>query len=196
MSVSSPTTRVTPEEYLIRERQAEYKSEYVDGEIRAMTGASRNHNRIVLNIGAHLHAQMRGRPCEAYISEMRVRVRRTGLYAYPDVVALCGEPEAEDERTDTLLNPSVIVEVLSPSTQSFDRGDKFAHYRRLESLEQYVLVAQDRVRVESYLRRGEEWVLSETTDPAAELAMPSVGCAIVLRDLYERVELAEGDAAP
>src|SRR5919198_4874617 len=118
----------TPEEYLALERAARHKSEYVNGRIYALAGASRAHNLIVVNVSAELRAQLRGRPCETYASDMRVKVSQTGLYTYPDVVVVCGEPRFEDAQVDTLLNPTVIIEVLSESTESYDRGEKFAHY--------------------------------------------------------------------
>lgn len=185
--------RYTPEEYLALERGAEYKNEYVNGRIYALAGATRAHIVITLNISAQLHTRFRGRPCEVYPSEMRVKVSPTGMYTYPDVVAVCGEPLFEDSDLDTLLNPTVIVEVLSPSTEAYDRGEKFAHYRRLETLSEYVLVAQDKLRVEHYSRDGERWVLTEISDPEGALSLPAVGCEIPLREIYERVEFDGSD---
>lgn len=186
--------RYSPEEYLALERKAQHKSEYFHGRIYALAGASRAHNLIVFNFAAALGAQLRGRPCEGYVNDMRVKVSQTGLYTYPDVVALCGEPRVEDPQVDTLLNPSVIIEVLSDSTEGYDRGEKFAHYRRLDSLQEYVLVAQDKVRVELYVREGEHWVLSEISDTEGVLKLPSIGCAIPVRDIYERVEFPDAEA--
>lgn len=183
----------TPEEYLSLERDAEYRSEYVNGQIYAMSGASREHNLIAVNIISALHSQFRGRPCEAYISDMRVKVSPTGMYTYPDAVAVCGEPSFEDGQLDTLTNPSVIIEVLSPSTEAYDRGEKFAHYRRLSSLTDYVLVSQDKARMEHYVRygdTGEQWVLSEISDPNGRLHLASIGCDVMLRDIYDKVEFA------
>ncbi len=177
----------TPEQYLDLERRAEYKSEYVNGRIYAMTGASREHNVIALTIASGLFTRFRGRPCEVYQSDMRVKVSPTGLYTYPDVVALCGAPAFEDAHVDTLLNPAVVVEVLSPSTAAYDRGEKFAHYRRLPSLHEYVLVSQDRVRVEHYARHGAGWLLTEFEGPDATLELPALGCALPLAEVYERV---------
>jgi Uma2 family endonuclease len=119
---------------------------------------------------------------------MRVKVAPTGMYTYPDLVALCGEPRFEDGHVDTLLNPSVIIEVLSPSTEAYDRGEKFAHYRRLETLREYVLVAQDKVRVEHYRREGEQWVLSEISDPRGTLHLPSVDCHVEVGAIYEKLD--------
>ena len=129
-----PKPYLTPQEYLARERRAETKSEYLRGGVFAMSGASRNHNLVATNVAAELRQQLRDRDCEVHQSDMRVKISSTGLYTYPDVTVVCGEPEFEDEEVDTLLNPKVIVEVLSPSTADYDRGGKFTHYRRLPSL--------------------------------------------------------------
>ena len=177
----------TSEEYLKLERKALDKSEYYQGEIFAMTGASRKHNLISGNVIRELGNQLKGRPCEVYPSDMRVRVRPTGLYTYPDVSVVCGEPLFDDSRGDTLLNPTVLIEVLSPSTEAYDRGEKFAQYRRLDSLQDYVLIAQDTVRVEHYRRRGELWVLSEMNDLDDELQLKSIDCTVPLREIYDKV---------
>ncbi|MFL5538851.1 MAG: Uma2 family endonuclease [Longimicrobiaceae bacterium] len=193
MTLAQPV--VTPAEYLALERSAREKSEYINGRIYAMAGTSRVHNRIVANVIIALGNQMRGRPCEAYVSDMRVKVQHTGMYTYPDVVALCGEAQLEDAELDTLLNPSVIIEVLSPSTESYDRGEKFAHYRRLESLQEYVLVAQVRRRIEHFRREGDHWVLTEISDADGVLPLSSLGCTLALADIYERVEFPAADIA-
>lgn len=186
--------RSTPEHYLVLERRATERSEYVNGHIFAMAGASRQHNLITGNVFGELRAQLRGRPCEAYINDMRVKVSATGLYTYPDVAALCGEPHFEDTHVDTLLNPSVIVEVLSNSTEAYDRGEKFAHYRRLESLTDYVLIAQDKIRVEQYVRQGDQWVLSEISDLGGVVRLSAIGCEVALRDIYDKVEFPHSEA--
>lgn len=193
MSLAQPVA--TPAEYLALERSAREKSEYVNGRIYAMAGASRVHNLIAGNVFGELRARLRGRPCETYMSEMRVKVQQTGMYTYPDVVALCGEPRLEDAELDTLLNPSVIVEVLSPSTESYDRGEKFAHYRRLETLQEYVLVEQVRRRIEHFRREGDHWVLTEISDAGGELTLSSLGCTLALADIYDRVEFPAADIA-
>jgi Uma2 family endonuclease len=190
-----PGQLFTPAEYLARERKAEYRSEYRAGEIHALAGAGRQHNRIVLNVASELRSQLRGRPCEAFVSDMRVKVAASGLYAYPDVVAVCGDARFEDRELDTLLNPTVIVEVLSDSTEAYDRGEKFAHYRRLESLAAYVLIAPDRVRVERFVRDGESWRLGEISDLDGALVLEAIDCRLSLREIYERVEFpGRGDA--
>src|SRR5439155_11928006 len=178
--------RYTPEEYLALERKADYKSEYANGQVIAMAGVSRSHNLIAGNLYREVSQQLRGRPCEAYISDMRVKVSRTGLYTYPDVVVVCGEIHFEDVHNDTLLNPTMIVEVLSASTEAYDRGEKFAHYRRLESLQEYLLVAQDKVRIEHYVRQGTKWVLSELSDLNDTVPLATIDCAITLRDVYDK----------
>lgn len=180
--------RLSPEEYLAAERASETKSEYVGGEVYAMTGASRRHNLVTANVTTSLVSQLRGRPCETYTGGMRVRVSRTGAYVYPDVVVVCGEPEFEGRELDTLLNPSLVVEVLSPSTAAYDHGVKWEHYRRLPSLQEYLLIGQDRARVERYTRQGEGlWLFSETEDPAAVIDLASIGCSLDLRDVYDKV---------
>lgn len=178
----------TPEEYLTLERKADCKSEYVDGQVIAMAGASRIHNLLAGNFYREVSQQLRGRPCEAYINDMRVKVSRTGLYTYPDVVVVCGEIHFEDVDNDTLLNPTVIAEVLSPSTEAYDRGEKFAHYRRLESLQEYLLIAQDKVRIEHYVRQGAQWLLSEASTLDEVVHLAAIGCDIALRDVYDKVQ--------
>lgn len=184
---SDPLHRLTAAEYLALERQSEHRSEYLDGEVYAMTGASRRHNLIVLNLAAALHGQLKGRPCEVYANDMRVHVAATGLFTYPDVAAVCGEPRFADAALDTLLNPILLIEVLSPSTEAYDRGKKFAHYRTLGSLAELVLVAQDEIRVERYTRQEDgRWLLSEASR-GDSLALPSISCEIPLSEIYERV---------
>ena len=191
--MASPATAAyyTAAEYLALERRATDKSEYVGGHIIAMSGASRRHNLIAANISRELSSQLRGRPCESYISDMRVS--ETGLYTYPDVVAVCGDIRFADEQTDTLLNPTVIVEVVSASTEAYDRGDKFAHYRRLASLHDYVLVSQDAVRVEHYVRQGEKWLLSEASLLTDTVSLASIQCTLVLEDIYDKVRFDTAD---
>ncbi|MBC7929737.1 MAG: Uma2 family endonuclease [Rubrivivax sp.] len=180
----------TPDEYLALERQAEYKSEYFNGEIFAMTGASRRHNLIAANVLAALHTQLRKRPCEIYPSDMRVKVGATGLYTYPDVVIVCGEPSFDDKRKDTLVNPTALVEVLSKSTASYDRGEKFEHYRKLTSLADYLVIAQNKYHVEHYTRQPDnQWLLAETDDIGQTIQIPSIECNLALVDIYDKVEV-------
>ena len=188
MSHRTKKSYVTPSEYLAFERAAEYKNEYLDGVIYAMTGASRRHNVITLNIGGELRASLRGRDCEAYVSDMRVRISAANLYTYPDVVAVCGEPEFEDAEVDTLLNPSLIVEVLSKSTASYDREVKFGYYRTLPSLAEYLLVAQDKHHIAQYVRQPDaRWLLTDYRSPEDTLQLDSVDCRLSLVEIYDKV---------
>jgi Uma2 family endonuclease len=185
--------RLAEAEYLEIERSAEFKSEFFAGEMFAMAGGSPTHNLIAGNVVRELGNQLKRRPCRVFPSNQRVKVSETGLYTYPDVTVVCGELRVDDERRDTLLNPTLIVEVLSESTEAYDRGDKFGHYRRLESLQEYVMIAQDRPRIERYTRRAEshEWLLLEVSDPRGVVVLPSVGCELALAEVYDKVEFPE-----
>lgn len=193
MSVQSqPQPRVTPEEYLTVERKALTKSEYLNGEIFPTPGASREHNLICVNISTSLNTQLRQSVYEVYAGDMRVRVNPTGLYTYPDVTVVCSEPQFEDAEVDILLNPTLIVEVLSPSTEDYDRGGKFEHYRTLPSLQEYLLVAQDRCHIVYYTRQDNgTWLLSETARIEDHLHLPSIDCTLSLTEIYAKVPLAE-----
>ena len=196
MASAAHKKTVTPEEYLAAERRSEIKHEYDRGFIIAMAGASRWHNVITSSLNREISTQLKGRPCETYANDMRILVADTGLYTYPDLVIACGEPRFLDAETDTLINPVAIVEVLSPSTEAYDRGKKFAHYRRIPSLVEFVLVAQDRPLVERFTRRGDEWALATFEGLDATLALESAGVRVPLREIYDRVDFAaaEGDA--
>ncbi|NJO18382.1 MAG: Uma2 family endonuclease [Thioploca sp.] len=187
--MSTPAQRhLTSLEYLEWERCQESKHEYFNGDIFAMTGASRKHNLITANLLAGLYTRLRHKPCEIYSSDMRVKVSLTGLYTYPDIVVVCGEPQFEDAILDTLLNPILIVEVLSHSTENYDRGKKFGHYRRLPSLQEYLLVAQDQCQVEHYVRQPDEaWLLREYKHPEDLLQFIALNCELSLAEIYERV---------
>jgi Uma2 family endonuclease len=185
---ANPKARITPEEYLALERKAETRSEYFDGELYPMPGTTLEHTKIVVNIATDLNTQFRDRPCEVYTQDLRVRVSPTG-YCYPDLAALCGEPRLEDEHNDTLLNPQLIIEVLSESTESYDRGRKFAQYRKIESLREYVLVSQTECRIERFLLQDDgNWLYSELTDPTASLELPSVACRLHVSDVYHKMD--------
>ena len=187
-----PKPKLTPEEYLEGERSAETRSEYYAGEVFSMAGASREHILIAANVLAGIHRQFAGRPCEVYQSDMRVKVSATGLYTYPDVVAICGEARFEDGEHDTLANPLVLVEVLSESTEGYDRGTKSEHYRRIESLREYVLIAQDKVHVEHFVRQPDNtWLLRETEEPNDTLTLPAIQCELTVAEIYDKVEMAE-----
>ncbi|NJK65046.1 MAG: Uma2 family endonuclease [Synechococcaceae cyanobacterium SM2_3_1] len=180
--------KASAQEYLDLERQAQIKSEYIDGDIVAMTGASRRHNLISLNIAASLHSQLRSRPCEIYMGDMRVAVDRAEFYTYPDIVVACEDPQFLDAELDTLLNPTLIVEVLSPSTASYDRGEKFSRYRQLPSLQEYLIVAQDTSALEHYRKQSQrEWILVDIVDWETLVDLPSIQCQLAMRDIYEKV---------
>ena len=187
MATVAAQTYFTPEEYIALERKAHFKSEYFDGHIIAMSGASRQHNLIVTNISAELHLQFKGRGGEVYTNDMRVRPSPRDTYVYPDVVVVCGEPEFEDDVFDTLLNPILIVEVLSPSTERRDRGEKFTRYKHLAALQEYLLVSQDKVSVEHHRRHGTQWMLSHYRALEDVLPLPSIGCELPLHDIYARI---------
>lgn len=180
--------RVTPAEYLAFERSAPSRHEYRNGEIVEMVGASRAHNLILSNLIRILCNSLLEKDYEVYPSEMRVKVNETGLYTYPDAVVVQGEPELEDEQADTLLNPTAIFEILSPSTESYDRGEKFSHYRKIPSLQDYVLVAQDKPRVECFSRQEKgEWLFRDENGAEAVAEIPSLDVAIPLGELYRKV---------
>lgn len=181
---------ISPTEYLKRERQAEYKNEYLNGEIFAMTGASRKHNLITFNLSSTFQQQLKGKQCEGYSGDMRVKVQSNGLYTYPDLVIVCGEPKFEDDSVDTLLNPTILIEVLSKSTERYDRIAKTSYYRTIDSLTEHLLVAQDEVRLEHYVKQENgEWLMFDyrSLDNIAELE--SIGCSVALRDVYDKVTM-------
>jgi Uma2 family endonuclease len=194
MASASSQSYVSPEEYLAMERKAEFKSEYFDGCIYAMAGATKEHNRITLDFLTSLNSRLAERHYDVLGLDMRVLISKTGLYTYPDIVVACGELEFLDEETDTLLNPTLVGEVLSPSTERYDRGEKFVSYRELPSLGEYILVAQDRVLVEVYARQGEQWVLSVFRKRDDVVRLASIGCDIPLAEIYRRVDVPNGDA--
>ena len=182
----------TPEEYLTLERSTDTKSEWVDGEIYAMAGGSESHRRIQSNINGILHRQLQGRDCEFFGSDTKVRSRLSsmrGLFTYPDGVVVCGQPYYHDMQTDVLVNPRVVFEVLSPSTEEYDKGDKRLRYQTIPSLNDYVLVAQDEPAVEHWVRDGEgNWVATKLTGLGLKLQLDSIGCSLPLSDIYDRIK--------
>lgn len=181
---------LTPQAYLAYEREAATKSEYYAGEIFALAGASKNHSAIVPNLSYLLVGQLKGRPCTVFSNDMRVKVSATGLYTYPDVAVVCGQSRFDDEQEDTLLNPTVIIEVLSRSTEAYDRGEKFAHYRTLESLQDYLLIAQDIARIGHFTRQPDgAWLFAESSGPDAVVHIPSIQCRLSLAEVYDKIEL-------
>lgn len=190
-----PQATWTAADYLAFERQSETRHEFRQGAVVAMAGASRVHNLIVAALSAKLYAQIEERPCELYSENMRVKVSATGLYTYPDVIVTCEPPRFEDAHGDSLLNPAFIAEIVSPSTEAYDRGEKFRHYRALPALRTYVLIAQRMVLLECFERQADDsWKLTAFSDPAAQVDFPAIACAITLGDLYRKVRFgADGD---
>ena len=182
-------THVTPEEYLAAERLSETRSEYLDGGVYPMTGASANHSRIVLDTGAELTNQLRERGGEVFVSEMKVRLPGSNKFFYPDVTAVCGELQYHDDRKDIITNPDLVIEVLSPSTEAFDRGAKFQAYQTVESLKEYLLVAQDKPFIEQFIRNEVgKWEYAAAIGLESSLTLPSIGCTLNLAAVYKRVE--------
>lgn len=180
---------VSEDEYIELERRSDVKHAFQRGIVVAMAGASPRHNAIAINVGAALVVALRGGPCAALSSDQRVHVEATGLYTYPDVTVVCGEPRFHPKYPDTLLNPRLLVEVLSPSTEAYDRTTKFDNYRTIRSFEEYVLVYQDQKRVEHYRRlETGQWILTEAVGEEASIALPGLGCSLRLADLYAGVE--------
>lgn len=180
--------KMTVAEYLEMERASEEKHEFLDGEIYLMSGASLKHNLIVTNTVSSLHSQLRSRPCVVFPSDMRVRVRDNRYYTYPDITVVCDPLQLEDGRQDTLLNPTLIIEVLSPSSESYDRGKKFQHYRTLASLQEYVLISQDSARIERYLRQpNDEWLLADASGIESSIELASIQCVLSLAEVYEKI---------
>lgn len=184
-------TRYSPEEYLAMERGAETRSEYIDGRIVAMAGAQRSHVVIVANLVRELGVRLLETPCDVYPTEMKVKIEAAGRYVYPDLSVAC-DPVFDDGTADVLLNPLLIVEVLSDSTESYDRGEKFFHYRRIPSLCEYVLVSQEACQVERYVREGDVWRFTSLDDLDATLALTSVDAEIPLRRIYAKAVKVQG----
>jgi Uma2 family endonuclease len=183
-------TFLTPEQYLEIEREAEFRSEYLNGEVVAMSGGTPNHARIALNTAMRLAEQLAGHRCEAFGGDLlRLYSIEHKVFTYPDVLVTCGPHQFLDARGDTITDATVIVEVLSPSTKNYDRGEKFIFYRSLPSFSEYLLLTQDRIRAEHHVRQLDgSWLLREFTQPTDQIELKSIGCRLVLGSLYERVE--------
>lgn len=179
----------TPEEYLELEEAAEYKSEYIDGQIIPMAGGSTNHNRISLNLSAALNFAFRQQDYEAFMGDVRLWILQKRIYTYPDVMIVAGEPEYFNNRTDTIVNPQVIVEVLSKSTKGYDREDKFEAYRTIDTFQEYLLIDQTRIYVEQYSKTAKKrWSLCEYDEEDEAISLTSVPFQISLVDLYNKVK--------
>jgi Uma2 family endonuclease len=185
---SAPRHRYTYSEYVALERDANVRHEYFDGEIYAMAGGSPRHAAICANVSTSLAVQLRGRGCQVHSSDLNVRVLETGLTTYPDVTVVCSKAELDPESRNTITNPKVVVEVLSPSTAAYDRGEKLSHYKRIRSLEEIVLVAHDEHLLEVWRREDDgSWIRSQAR--TGSLALPSIGCSLEVAEVY-RDELA------
>jgi Uma2 family endonuclease len=185
---------LTPEQYLEIERKAEFKSEYYRGEMFAMSGARLNHNLINWNTVGQFHQQLRSKPCQGYSNDMRVKVSDSGLYTYPDIAVVCGEARFLDDKLDTLLNPTLIVEILSPSTETYNRQDKFRLYRSLDSMKEYLLIASELVSAELFTRQPDgRWLMTEAASLDDTLILTSIDCRLKLADVYEKVEWPASD---
>jgi len=183
---------ISPEQYLQLERATDLRHEFLDGLVYAMAGESPDHSTICFNLAAIIGSQITNKPCRGFSPNMKVRTGAGGLYAYPDLMIVCSEPKFHDEHGDVLLNPTVIFEVLSPSTEKYDRGEKSLRYRtQIESLQDYVLVSQDRLRIEHYHRELDgEWSMNEASGPGGVLSLASIECNLSLADVYRNTKAA------
>lgn len=182
-----PSYYLSPEEYLAIERKAEFKSEYVDGVMYAMAGGSERHNLIAANLIIAIGVQLRDRPCRVYPSDLKVRVPNSKRFFYPDVSVVCDERRFADDERDVILNPTLIAEVLSDSTAAYDRGKKFLSYQQIDSLQEYLLISQDEIIVEHYVRQNNAtWLYTKAVGLEETLALPSITCEVALRDVYNK----------
>jgi Uma2 family endonuclease len=189
-----PKTKISPEEYLVMERESPEKHEYYKGEIFAMAGAGNNHHIITANIIGEIHQYLKGKSCTVYPSDMRLHIPETGLYTYPDAMVVCGPKEFLDAKKDTLLNPVLVVEVLSLNTEAYDRGEKFRMYRSIPALREYLLVDSQRHSVELYRKNTEgHWVLSDAQHLESSIHLTSIDLTLVLPDVYAGVEDIAGE---
>jgi Uma2 family endonuclease len=192
MSARPKARRLTEAEYLTLERDAEFRSEFYAGELFAMAGGSPVHNIIKDNLIGELYGQLKGGPCRSYSSDQRVKVAATGLYTYPDIVVVCGPPEYDGADPNSLTNPQILIEVLSPGTAEYDRGTKFRHYQKLRSVREIVLVCQDCPQVERFVRQPDEtWILATFDDHSASFSLATIPATIALADIYRGVTFPE-----
>lgn len=193
---AAPVTQYTLAEYLAREETATCKSEFYRGQIFAMSGGTPRHSAVGVNIVASLRGRLRGTPCRPYNSDLKIRIAANGLITYPDVSVVCGELQLDPQAREAINNPCVIFEVLSKSTESYDRGKKFDHYQLLESLREYLLVAQDEPSVWRFVRRDDEsWVMTPFKGLDAVLELTTLGCALPLAEIYEDVTFVTDEAS-
>ena len=193
----SEKPHLTPEEYLTLERVAEFKSEYLDGQIYAMAGSSPEHSTITFNLSGEISPQLRGKGCRGFSNDMKVKTGEGGLYSYPDASIVCGEPVFYDDNGDVLTNPTIIFEVLSPTTEIFDRTKKFFRYQTIESFTDYILISQDEARIEHFIRQPDGgWLMYVVRGLENSLHISSIDCAISLANIYEGIEFPERESLP
>lgn len=194
MSLPRTLSHFSPEEYLAFERGTDARHEYLDGHVYAMAGESIEHSRICVNVAGELRARLKGSPCEVLSPNMKVVTSPSGLFSYPDVVVVCGAPQFYDERRDTLTNPTIVFEVLSPSTEAYDRGEKFLRYRtQVETLREYVLISQHRPLVERFARQADgSWSYSSSASLDETVELVSIDCRLPLSEIYDRVTFPGG----
>lgn len=190
MGVALQKKWLSPADYLAFERDAQTKHEYLAGEIYAMAGASPQHNQIGFNAAGELRQPIKGRNCRGYTADQKVRSDPQDMFSYPDITIVCGEPAFHDDHKDVVLNPTVIIEVLSPTTEAYDRTEKFARYRTISSLRDYLLIAQDRPCIEHFVRQKgkREWLYNVETELSSSIFIASIKCELKLADVYELVE--------
>lgn len=193
MSLAQKLSRLSEADYLRLEREAETKSEYFDGEVFAMAGGTRAHSIIATNLAGELRNRLKSTNCVVFNADLRVKVEATGLFTYPDVTVVCGAQRFLDSEEDTLLNPVLIIEVLSDSTEAYDRGKKFEHYRQIPTCREYVLISQKEPRLEQFIRQpNREWTLKEAAGMAAEVKLASLGIVLALSEIFAKVRFTPG----
>lgn len=186
-----PEQYLSLEEYFALEEASEIKHEYYQGKIFAMTGASEDHNLIAVAVTSTLHVQLQGKSCRPYQSDFRLKIEAKHLYMYPDITVICGETQFADKRKDTFVNPTILIEVLSKSTAEYDRGEKTEFYRTIPSLQEYLLIAQERPHIEHYRRQGQGWLLTEYSSLEDTVTLPAIGCILSLAAVYAHVRFEE-----
>ncbi|HEY8597873.1 MAG TPA: Uma2 family endonuclease [Thermomicrobiales bacterium] len=186
-----PAPALTPEEYLDLERASAEKHEYIEGKLVPVTGLSFQHNLIQFNLIANLKPQLPRTGCHGFGGALRVKSGAEPIYSYPDLAIVCGEPAVGTDGADTLLNPILLLEIMSPATEDYDRGEKLAHYRRIPTLEEYVLVAQESPLIEHHVRQGDgTWRWSAIAGLDETITLPTIGCTLLLADVYDGIPFA------
>jgi Uma2 family endonuclease len=187
--LAEPSRRLTEAEYLAFERTANSRNEFFEGEVFAMAGGTLRHSLIATNTGRELGNRLKNSPCVPYNADLRLKVTATGLFTYPDLSVICGAPELVKGTDDTVINPTLLVEVLSDSTEAYDRGKKFEHYRQIVTLQEYLLVSQKEPRIEQYVRqRDRRWLLNEAAGLEKVLPLPSLQIEISLAEVFAKVQ--------